>query len=415
MTLHQRYCLQQAWMWGAFGLMLPIMTLFLLRCHFSLFELGLYAAMFSLMAILFELPFGTLADRLGRIRVYRWSLLANIAGCAILLFSHHKFLIFFSAACFGMARAMNSGTVDAWYARLLRQLRLMDRIPMYLGRAELASALGLAIMSLLGGLLPGWLGNRFFDNPYKGCIGLSAVLFLLLLGLTPWLFWEKESPRPAQPPEPMSAYLREAVTFSWRDPGLKPLMMFFMLVGSVVSVLESYWPVVLKGLLPQTERTWIFGAFLTLLLVMKGLGGWFSHLLMQWCARRPSLSVGGPLMALAGSLLLANAMGQIHILILLLGSAVFFLGVAGTVINAMMHKRAPDTQRSRIASAFSLVFQFGSMLASVTLGYAVDRLGVLPTWFGVGCVVAVAAAYGLSMRLEAQQGEEVWLLAKKPS
>ncbi|WP_412026320.1 hypothetical protein [Burkholderia cepacia] len=62
-------------MWGTFGFVLPIVTLF---------EIGLYAALFSLSTIALELPFGAMADRVGRIRTYRVSLLMNSVGCALM-------------------------------------------------------------------------------------------------------------------------------------------------------------------------------------------------------------------------------------------------------------------------------------------------------------------------------------------
>ena len=167
MTVHLRYCLQQAALWGTFGLVLPVVTLFLLHSHFTLFEIGLYAAVFSLSTIALELPFGAMADRVGRIRTYRVSLLMNSIGCALMLCFSQKPVLYLAAASFGVARAMSSGTVDAWYVGLLREHGETNRIPYFLGRAELASALGLASMSLVGGVLPDLIGSRLFDNPYR--------------------------------------------------------------------------------------------------------------------------------------------------------------------------------------------------------------------------------------------------------
>ncbi|WP_423395895.1 hypothetical protein [Burkholderia sp. LMG 21824] len=67
-----------------------------------------------------------------------------------------------------------------------------------------------------------------------------------------------------------------------------------MLLGVVVSVLESDWPVVLKALVPMHGATWAFGLFRTLMLVVKGAGGWVSYRVMKHCAARPALAVTLP-------------------------------------------------------------------------------------------------------------------------
>ena len=75
---------------------------------------------------------------------------------------------------------------------------------------------------------------------------------------------------------------------------MRPLILLCMLLGGVVSVLESYWPVVLKTLVPMHGATWAFGLFLTLMLVVKGAGGWVSYRVMKHCAARPALAVSLP-------------------------------------------------------------------------------------------------------------------------
>ena len=80
-----------------------------------------------------------------------------------------------------------------------------------------------------------------------------------------------------------------------------------------------------------------------------------------------------------------------------LSGVALFLGIAGAVVNAVLHHRTPDALRSRAVSFFSLVFQLGSMIASILLGYLVSQWGVQAVWCGVGVLVAAAAGYGASI------------------
>ncbi|QJP70775.1 MFS transporter [Burkholderia glumae] len=402
MNVHLRYCLQQALLWGAFGLVLPVVTLFLLRSRFSLFEIGLYAALFSLSTIACELPFGALADRVGRIRTYRASLMMNCVGCLLMLAFSQKPMLYLAAASFGVARAMSSGTIDAWYVELLRNSGDTRGVPYRLGFAELAGALGLAGMSLIGGMLPDWIGVLLFDNPYRVGLAFAGTLFLALVAVTPRFFPEPEHrPLSVEPPSArprrLLADLRELVVFAAKRGAVRPLILLCMLLGGVVSVLESYWPVVLKTLVPEHGTTWAFGLFLTLMLVIKGAGGWAAYRVMQWCERRPGLAITLPFAGLAASLVLTRWIGHVATLGLLLAAASLCLGIAGVVVNAVMHHRTPDSLRSRALSFFSLVFQLGSMIASILLGYLIGQWGVLPVWSAVGLVIALATAYSLSI------------------
>lgn len=180
---------------GCFGLFLLILTLHLLHNQFSLFEVGVYAAVFSLSTVLAELPFGAMADRFGRIGAYRFSLLLNCTACALMIAFEHKLLIILAAGIFGMAKAMNSGTVDAWYVDVLRQQNLHNKMAYHLAHAELAGALGLACCPLLAGFVPDMVGQTLFHNPYKTGFALSCLMFICLLLITPILLKEPEPPR----------------------------------------------------------------------------------------------------------------------------------------------------------------------------------------------------------------------------
>ncbi|CDG82046.1 major Facilitator Superfamily protein [Janthinobacterium agaricidamnosum NBRC 102515 = DSM 9628] len=382
-------------MWGSFGLILPVLTLLLVHAGFSLFEIGLFAALFSLSTVMLELPFGALADRLGRLRAYRWSLLTNGAGCGIMLLCDQKPLLFLAAACFGMARAMNSGTVDAWYVQLLRDSGISERIPYHLGFAELSAALGMALFSLIGGFLPDLLGRHLFANPYKAGFGLSGLLFLLLLWLTPRLFPESERIGGGPASVKLTGHLRQLILFAWGELNIRQLLLRFMLLGGVISILESYWPVVLKNILPATGSTWVFGLFLTLMLVVKGVGGWLSFIVLRIFSARPAAAVAFSLSGLAGGLFMTARVHEAAHLGIFLVLTALFLGIAGGVINALLHQHAPDHFRSTALSFFSVAFQLGSVLSSLLLGYLIGIAGVQAVWAGVSVLVALTALYGL--------------------
>ena len=191
--------------------------------------------------------------------------------------------------------------------------------------------------------------------------------------------------------------LRELVRFAWHGGAVRPLILLCMLLGGVVSVLESYWPVVLKTLVPMHGAPGVRP-------VPHADAG------RQGRGRLGVVSRDEALRRTAGARRVAavrrrrepraDALGESRGRVRRRAERVaLFLGIAGAVVNAVLHHRTPDALRSRAVSFFSLVFQLGSMIASILLGYLVSQWGVQAVWCGVGVLVAAAAGYGVDRRL----------------
>ena len=69
------------------GLLLSVMSLFMIEKGLKLWQIGYCFGAFGLTAVIMELPLGATADLHGRIRVYRWSLLANVFALGITIFA----------------------------------------------------------------------------------------------------------------------------------------------------------------------------------------------------------------------------------------------------------------------------------------------------------------------------------------
>ncbi len=125
MTVRQlitRYSIQQAMHWGTVGLLFPVMVLLLQAKGLTLLQVGIGMATYSAMALLLELPTGGLADRLGRKRVYVFSLGLNWLGALCFFLADSPLTLLISAGLMGAARALSSGTLDAWFVERHREL-----------------------------------------------------------------------------------------------------------------------------------------------------------------------------------------------------------------------------------------------------------------------------------------------------
>ncbi len=82
------FTFNQSFHWFMTGLLIPVLTLLLLKKGLSLFQVGIALGVYSGFAILFELPTGGLADSIGRKRVYLISLVVSFSAITSLLFAH---------------------------------------------------------------------------------------------------------------------------------------------------------------------------------------------------------------------------------------------------------------------------------------------------------------------------------------
>ena len=110
------FTFNQSFHWLMTGLLIPVLTLLLLKKGLSLFQVGIALGVYSGFAILFELPTGGLADSIGRKRVYLISLVVSFSAMTCLLFAQgFSALLIFGFMLMGAARALSSGTLDAWF------------------------------------------------------------------------------------------------------------------------------------------------------------------------------------------------------------------------------------------------------------------------------------------------------------
>ncbi len=152
--VERRYGLVVVLNWFAAILPSAVIVLYAQSRGLSLAEIGLYGAVYSATVALLELPTGNLADRLGRKRVallgYALAALAKLA--LLFAFSLPTFLIY--AVIWGLARALGSGALEAWFVDRLRELDPGVDLQPPLARVNTLELLALGAGSLIGAGLP---------------------------------------------------------------------------------------------------------------------------------------------------------------------------------------------------------------------------------------------------------------------
>ncbi|TFH92182.1 MFS transporter [Vibrio ouci] len=400
-NLINRFAIHQALHWAITGLIIPVLILLFQSRGLSLTDIGLVMAVWIGTTALLEIPLGSVADTYGRRATYLLSLIINVLGAAVLLVSSGFGLILTSAMLLGTARAVYSGTLDAWF---YDRFQLIDGPKTYhsaLSRVNVMVTLGLAIGALVGGWLPTLASEypaRFtsvYDLNVVATLVMNIVLFMLTWGLIP-----KDVTRPQKDviePSPFSQ-LKPALHAVMNHRVLLRLMQSIVVFGMVLSGVENLWQPYLSDIVQQSEQsTEIFGVITAGYFFMAGLSSWMSVSVLRWCegSHRIVLLVSR---SAAGIMLLILAFSSQLMSFCLAYLLFFFLFTLGeNSQSVLINDSTLSRYRSTMLSISSVAVTVGGMTASIGLGYLADTFSIGVSWSVSAIVLTLSSLLFVSM------------------
>jgi DHA1 family quinolone resistance protein-like MFS transporter len=383
--------------WLTVALPLPLIVLLHQARGLNLAQNGLLFGAYSLVVVLLEVPSGALADAIGRKRVALLSYAFMLAGGVVFLFAF-SFPLFVAAwLVSGIARALSSGSLDAWFVDSLQGAEPDIDIQPSLAKAGTFSLLALGAGTLLGGLIP----RLFAALPPEGTAVLTplsmtvvaaGLVNLLLITTTALLVHE---PRPEGSSASWRAAFRqvpsmvgEAVQLSQRNTKIAFLLGASMSAGLALAAVESLWQPHFAGLLGGAEgQTFFFGAVMAGTFLIGAGGNIVSiplgRLFKKRYARMAAVVIGAQgvaLALLAIQPLLVPAVGLFWLVYLMMG---LIDSPRGTLIN----NEIPAERRSSMLSVFSLAVYAGAFVGNTGLGFVAERGSIGLAWFLAGTVL----------------------------
>lgn len=394
----------------AMGVSLAVTALALQGRGLGLADISALFAIYSAVTLTAELPFGGLADGLGRKPVFLLATGASLLALAVFILSGSFAPLALSFALVGLGRALRSGTLDAWFVEgVYAQAPGLDLQPL-LARAQMANFAGLGAGAILGGFLPGLvasnapsaplIGWTFYDVSYAAGLGLTFLVLLYTVVLI------REPARALN----VAVVLREirAVPGTIRDGvGLaishRTLLLLLALLALLMfatNPVEVLWPTVVRVLL-EPERAALTVGLLTAgyflaLALGAGLAGRVSRLL----GRHPAVMLAAVLGVLVLCQILLALQGALIPFVATFLVFSLVLGLSDAPSQSILHAHVPDRRRSTLLSVQSLIKQLGAMAGLLALGPIGEAQGMGWAW-GVGALGLVGAA-GLAVLLARQ-------------
>ena len=368
------FTLSASLIWG-------INTLFLLDAGLSIFEVFVANAAFTAAMALFEIPTGVVADTWGRRASFLLSeatltvgTLAYVGVAAI----HGGLLLFcLAGVILGLGYTFYSGAVEAWLVDALNATGYKRELDRVFARASIVSSVAMIVGTVGGGLL----GQLHLSLPY-----LSRALLLVMaftvgfrtmhdIGFTP------RAMRLEGVVGEMRKVARAGITYGWRKPAMRLLVMESFLIGGFFSWAWYAWQPYFLQLFGR-DAIWLSGVIAALAALAGIAGNALVGRLSLVVRRRTTVMLAAA--GLSTAAMVATGLIQsfwVTVPIFLLGA--FASGVLGPIRQTYLHRSIPSSERATLVSFDSLVGSLGSVGGQTGLGYLSQERSI-PVGFVVG-------------------------------
>ncbi|QBY02640.1 MFS transporter [Rhodophyticola sp. CCM32] len=395
----------------AMGLTVAVVALALTDRGMDLFQISLLFGVYSLTAMVMELPFGGLADSIGRKPVFLAAVVASLVSLALFLSTSDFYVLALSFAFIGFGRALRSGTLDAWFVETFKAAAPNVDVQPALANAQWANAVGLAIGAVLGGLLPDILGEvakslgfSIYDVSYVASFGVMLGVFVFtMLAIA-------EKPRPMNVTAVMRGFanvptvIKDASLLALKHPALSILLAALAFFLMATNPVELIWPTHAKPMLEEGYANTIIGVLTATYFFSIAFGAWLSPHISRIFKRRHAVTLAAAFACMAGVQIALALQGSIvgFVLVFIVYSVV--LGVSETPASSVLHRCVEDRQRSTMLSLRSLIQQLGAALGLILAGAIADVYSTPTAWLvgAVFLVIAVILTGVLAKRLGAE-------------
>lgn len=345
----------------AYSLPHSILTVILLAKGLSLSQILIIQSAYSIAIVLFEFPSGLLADNYSRKNLYSLSKLFLIIMFLIVLFSNQFYLIFAAWFCYGIAAALDSGTLDAY---IINQLKLAHReaeLRKFLALSNRLEIVGLLLGSSLGGILYHFIGINIY---------ILGTVFLVASTLISFFFFE-ETTKSELLQDSHVMVLKKQITDSFKElrkqPRLSLILIFDFLTQIFFQTHFQLWQsfFLSKGIDSQ-YFPFFYIAFQVITLFSYSIN-------IDGVKKYAGVLKFSPLIVF---LPLTFFLGKIEIFLTAYFIFVFVFYVIEFILNYQFNKMVSVENISSLISFKSTVSRIGSVLLLCILSFMVKQMSV---------------------------------------
>ncbi|MEO8456790.1 MAG: MFS transporter [Chloroflexota bacterium] len=318
--------------------------------------LGLVTFMQFLPIMLFVLPAGVIADRVPKrnflVLTQGLAMLQAIILAGLVISGHAQLWeVYILAAMLGLSSAFDLPTRQAFAIEMVGRDDLLNAIALNSAMFNGARLIGPAI----GGFIIAGAG-------VEAVFVLNALSFIPII-ISLYMIRQSELFAPIRkPPANPLKELKEGISFAWRTPAIRLIIIMVALIGMFGYNFTVMLPLLDKHVLHHGSVAFGF------LIASVGLGSLISSLLVAGRAAATRYQLFAGATAFTILLALVAASHSIFLTIALLAG----VGAAGTVFattaNTSLQIASPDYMRGRVVSLYMLLFAGSTPIGGLLMG-----------------------------------------------
>lgn len=365
----------------AYGFWLATAGIYFIDKGLELWMVGMILGLGPVVTAALEVPFGMLADRHGRLRIYRLSVLINVISLAMLSLFHSVPMFIAASVLGGIGQALQSGSLDAWYVQELHARGAADKVERYAGHMSAALCIGVAAGASVGGYIPAAMPDLGAISGTEWNPIFAAFSALVLMLLSYGLFYEGENHDQQPDQNPVAGPLRQTLVQSAQNPFVLELLITMAMAGLALVTVEFFWQPRLRQIVPDISYA-VFGWMTAGYFIMGALGSMLIGPLAKALRLSSTVQVRiVPVFLLAALLALGWADRAAGFVLLYLGFMLLYAMLYPAVFT-QTNRFAHNQNRSTMQSLISLSFRFGGGMI-VALTFVLQSISISALWLGI--------------------------------
>ena len=379
-------------------------------------EVGFIAPAFYIITSFGQPPAGALADRFGRVRMIRISLVLFIAFLIWLAFSGSVWQAAVAWSLWGASIVLITGADSAFLHDSLQALGRAREFERQAGRAFAMRSLAMVLATFLGGAIAGEIGSQ--ETVLAGVIGSAIALLIALRFREPP---RAQAIRPTQDahaaaddtPTPQLGYLqlmRQTLRLCRRTPSLRYALIFTALL--LASMVPEFY--VLQPFLREQgiEVGWLFSALQTPARIATVLAAFSAFWLASRFGVLRSL-VAMPVLVIVAyaSIAALNHLAALS-LFLIIG---FARGALMPLMEGYLNRRTPSHLRATMLSLNHMGWALFMLVFLPTMGRVLDTTPLPTVFAGIALIFGVLLAIAAFLWIRADHADARRLRTEAPS
>jgi MFS family permease len=375
-------------------------TLFLMSAGFDIFEVLVINATFTAGQVFFEIPTGVIADTIGR----RASFLIGIVALLVstlwyvggAMYDWGIWSFVGASVLIGFGFTCQTGAVEAW---------LVDALD-YTGyelpkeRVFAWGGMSFGAAMLVGTLFGGVLGQIDLTWPYIARAAILVITLVVTALLMRDIGFEPRGLRLNTFVEETRSIARAGVTYGWRHPVVRPLMLVSLVSGVFFLYAFYAWQRYALDLLGE-ELVWVSAVLVAGFSAAGIVGNLLVKPIMRTGTRRRepgrvlAVLMGISATATAGMAFVGLAGFEPGVAPLVAASVLWFVfgvvfGLLQPIRQAFINEQIPSAQRATVLSFDSFFSEGGGMIGQPGLGW-IARSVSIPAAYLVGSAFLAAS------------------------